>query len=139
MLSAVAPTTPEPLALAPCPLELDTPFHCRVLHATIPVRLCVLRQVANQRNGTRDTWRGQGAKFPSCTPACHQGREVRANAVGEGKITWEGRGPGHMFEPGRRGGIAEQLVARQRLARLGLLSPIPSMDEPPPEEEGDCP
>jgi hypothetical protein len=107
-------------------------FECAALHATIPVRCCLLRQARGVRERTKQTTsrssvgrRCQGTSFPSCD-GCRQGAALAARF---GALTWCGGGPGGRFE--RSGHLATQWAARRRLQRVGLLEPVRSLYDGP--------
>ena len=116
-------------------MQLDpaSRFRCRALGCTLRVGCCLLRQAVSRRQRTTQISRGVGGDFPSCSDACAQGAEIR-RAVAL-SVSWRGHGPGGRFEGGpARGTLRAQLEARWRLQVVGLLEPVPSMDEPPAEE-----
>lgn len=103
-------------------------FDCERLHATIPVKCCVLRQSANRRGRTADAWRGQAAMFPSCA-GCPQGIELQNTMVDAATLVWRGAGPGGRFDRGRPHADG-QAAARKRLQLVGALDPVPTCDGP---------
>ena len=81
-------------------LSPGTPISCATLHAIIPARCCVLRQLVSERQRTIQGSRGQGGEFPTCTDRCDQGVALReALAEGVAPEGWKGEGPGGRFLP----------------------------------------
>jgi hypothetical protein len=100
---------------------------------TAPIWACLLRQAANRTAGrTADTWRGQASLHPGCY-RCPQGLELAAAVPGAELVTWRGAGPGGRFERGKPHADA-QAAARKRLQLVGLLEPVPFIDQAPAEE-----
>jgi hypothetical protein len=120
--------------LTPC-----SPFRCAVLHAILPVRVCLLRQAVSARQRTHDTWRGQGSDFPSCTERCALGAKVRRSVAGADSVTWKGSGQNRRVALASPRHRMEQLVAMRRLAVVGLLEIPPCLDEPPSDESDSVP
>lgn len=118
----------------------DTRFDCRALGCkNLPARICVARQAASDAQRTRDTWRGQGFDYPLCvSERCAQGRAIRAALDPTHAVRWRGAGPNGRFDRGRSDAV-EQYEARQRLAAVGLLDEVPTVDAEPAavESEGD--
>lgn len=116
------------LQVVPEQLSPSAAIHCRRLQCTLPARACVLRQLVSDRQRTRDTWRGVAGEYPSCvTRTCAQGREVRAAVEAAGALRWRGAGLHGHWSP-LRGDVRAQNEARQRLARVGALDPVSSID-----------
>lgn len=137
MASAPSPATcSEPAEPAPAAGDVtpSTPIACRTLHAIVPARCCVLRQLVSARQRTRDGWRGQAGDHPSCTDRCAQGVAIRKALVSAMPDAWEGAGPGHRFTR-TRDDVEEQYRARVRQERIGLLAPVPTVDLPPGESD----
>ncbi len=111
-----------------------TPITCHTLHAVVPARCCVLRQLVSDRQTTRDTWRGNASDHPSCTDRCAQGVAIRAALEGQAPSGWRGAGPGHRFVRARDDAEA-QYRARVQQERLGLLAPVPTLDQPPAQDD----
>lgn len=132
---------------APAPLAGEiapsSPIRCLRLHATLPARICLLRQLVTDRQrptvvGLRSAVgrRCSVSVFPSCdTATCSQGRAVREALDPARAQTWRGRGLGGRFDGGR-GDLAAQLAAHARLRLVGMLEVVPSCDDEPPEEQG---
>ena len=98
-------------------------FACARLHVTLAVGVCLARQPRPGDGArTQDTWRGQGAIFPSCA-ACPQGRLIRAAVDPDALVQLRG--------PGERRNRFVEVAARRWLERVGLLDPVPSRNEPP--------
>lgn len=117
-------------------LEPDDLVPCAKLHArAMPARVCVMRQQisdvqrrshdADDRNRNRQ--RGTASDYPHCvTETCAQGRHRRA-ILDPMCQPWEGgAGPGKRFQRNRR--QDEQEAARARLAAIGLLDTVPTLD-----------
>jgi hypothetical protein len=125
----------EPGTLGP-----DDPIRCDTLHATIPARCCVQRQLVSARQRTADTWRGQGSAFPSCTIHCAQGCAVRAALGPDDTPGWRGQGSGGRCLKEQRD-VFKQMSARRRLLVVGLLDAAPRIldvdPDPTPEPDDD--
>jgi hypothetical protein len=118
------------------PIAPQSLIRCSTLACSLRAQICVVRQLASDRQRTHDTWRGIASEYPSCrTDRCAQGKAVRealeASATGS-RRAWAGEGPGGRWLP-LRSDLAEQHAARERLASVGLLRDVPSFDEPPSE------
>lgn len=119
------------LQVVPEQLSPAAVFFCRRLRCTLSARPCALRQSASDKQRTRDTWRGEAGEYPSCvTSRCAQGREVRAAVEAAGQVSWKGAGPGGRFCRDRHN-LKAQHQARQRLARIGALDAVPTIDREP--------
>lgn len=127
---------PELAAASPAAggLTPDTPIACRTLHAIVPARCCVLRQLLSQRQRTADTWRGIASEHPSCTHRCAQGVAIREELAAAMGAAWRGAGPGRRFIR-TRDNQEEQHRARKRQERRGLLTPVPTVDQPPGDQD----
>jgi hypothetical protein len=112
-------------------------FRCdRLDGEVIPVHVCVARQAASDAQANRtNRERGQASDYPSCvTSLCATGRAMREALDPHGVIRWRGAGPNGRFERGRRD-AREQRAAFTRLQARGLLAPVPSLDEPPADDD----
>jgi hypothetical protein len=137
-VGAIACWVSSALLAPPEPHLVSDTFHCSTLHATVRARVCIVRQLRSEEQVTRDTWRGQGSDYPSCTQRCAQGCAIRA-ALGGELLRADVRGPlrgsrGFGLRRRERPDLSEQVVARARLRVVGLLEIPPSLDEPPPDQ-----
>lgn len=107
------------------PLAPDSPIRCEPLHATVPARCCVKRQLIAATGRTKQLNRGQGTMYPSCD-GCAFGEAIRDALDPERRLSWRGSGPGHRFERERR--WDGQQAARERLEAAGRLDPVPTID-----------
>ncbi len=125
--------TPEPTT----PVQATTPVTCDSLQCELSAAECVRRQVKTDAQRTRQANRGQGPDHPHCdTRKCDQGRSVRERLDTAAPVEWRGAGPTGWIQRERsRGIIATQDAARLRLGRVGLLSPVPTVDGQPSRAE----
>jgi len=88
-----------------------------------------MRQQVTEAQRTQDRWRGTGSQYPACcTLRCDQGRSIRGQLDPLVQLRWTGVGPGKLFLRDRQMG-SSQRVARDRLARSGLLDDVPTIDQ----------
>lgn len=122
----------------PWRLDPSEKFTCTKLNCkNLTVGTCVLRQqISDVQRNRAASYRGQGSQYPHCvTEHCEQGRGIRL-ALGNGiRIPWAGAGAGQRFEKMRS--VIEQSDARKRLARVGLLEKVRTLDvdEDPHDEK----
>ncbi len=116
----------------------ESRFDCTTLGCQgLQVKVCVARQLASEKQRTKDSWRGEGGDFPHCvTEKCAQGRGLREALAPGVKVSWLGAGPGKRFDRGRKG-RALQIAAQIRQRRIGLLDRVRVLDLDPDPTGGD--
>jgi hypothetical protein len=114
-------------------------FACQQLGCILSRRQCVTRQAVSEVQITSQKSRGVAPDYPHCvTEHCGQGRKLR-DMLDPGRMV--GRflrlsGPGRRWVNGRRD-IAQQRSARQHLLAVGMLEEMPTIDDPPHDEEAE--
>jgi hypothetical protein len=128
----------ERLPEIPWRLQPQDVFDCATLSCRgMTVATCVTRQLVSEAQRTRDTWRGEAGEFPHCvTERCAQGRCIREALDPKVQLRWKGAGQKGRVMPLRRGAVAQQIQARERMSLAGLLDPVPTIDQGPREAEG---
>jgi hypothetical protein len=129
----------EKVSVLPWRLDPFYRFPCQTLRCETRAGECVRRQLDTEGQGTRDTWRGQAAEFPSCNTKCLQGAAVRAALDPASRVALEAaaekaRGPARGasgFGLRRRRSKKDrdrQVEAKERQAQVGLLDDAPTID-----------
>jgi hypothetical protein len=107
---------------------LDARFECLALCSVVTVGVCIARQAATDCQRTTQTSRGQGTAYPSCdSRKCAQGRHIRERFDPDASAKWTWEGPVKLYGKGRAN-VAAQEAAKRRIASVGLLDEVPTLD-----------
>ena len=123
------------LPAIPWRIPADYQVACTSLHCTLPAVECVRRQLAtevqrpaHEHHGKTDTRRGVSSDYPMCdSTKCQQGAAIRAGLDPSVDVRWIGVGPHGRFARSRAD-VHRQIAAGRRLAAVGLLHVLPTMD-----------
>jgi len=123
------------LPTIPWRIPADYQVACTSLHCTLPAVECVRRQLAtevqrpaHEHHGKTDTRRGVVSDYPMCdSTKCQQGAAIRAGLDPSIDVRWIGVGPHGRFARSRAD-VHRQIAAGRRLAAVGLLHVLPTVD-----------
>lgn len=104
----------------------DDLFPCSTLHCSkVLARVCIARQRVGDIE-TRDTWRGQAARYPHCvTRRCAEGRLVRSRIGERPELAGDRRERPRVAGEAAAVLPPQQRAAKRRLEAVGLLDEVP--------------